>query len=80
MSDLYFCPIVGEIESGEHGGFKDGTCCAHPDKHVYLGYSTPGIEAISQYLSDKAREEYRGAGPDLSNLGQVAVTSRPSRR
>lgn len=79
MSDLYFCPIVGEIESGEHGGFKGGTCCAHPDKHVYLGYSTPGIEAISQYLSDKTREEYRGAGPDLSdwNSPEDAVYDTP---
>jgi hypothetical protein len=56
--DLYFCPTVGEIESTEHSGFKGGTCCAHPELHTYLGYSTPGIEAISQYLSDKAHEEY----------------------
>jgi hypothetical protein len=60
MSDLYFCPTVGEIESAQGSGFKGGTCCAHPELHTYLGYSTPGIEAISRYLSDKARAEYRG--------------------
>lgn len=65
-SDLYFCPTVGEIESTGGGGFKNGTCCAHPELHTYLGYSTPGIEAISQYLSDKVREQY-AAGPDLSD-------------
>lgn len=57
MSDLYFCPTVGEIESAEHGGFKGGICCTHPERHVPVEDS-PAIEAISQYLSDKAREEY----------------------
>lgn len=60
MSDLYFCPTVGEIESASGSGFKGGTCCAHPELHAYLGYSNPGIEALSQYLSDKARKEYAG--------------------
>lgn len=58
VGDLYFCPTVGEIESTGHGGFR--ICCAHPELHVYLGYSTPGIEAIAQYLSDQARDEYTG--------------------
>lgn len=57
-SDLYFCPTIGEIESAQGSGFKGGTCCAHPELHTYLGYSTPGIEAISQWLSDKARQEH----------------------
>lgn len=52
--DLYFCPTVGEIESTEHGGFD--VCCAHPELHTYLGYRTPGIDAIAVYLSDRARE------------------------
>lgn len=60
MSDLYFCPTAGEIESDTHCGLKGRTCCAHPELHAYLGYATPGIEAISQWLSDKVREEYRG--------------------
>lgn len=64
MSDLYFCPTVGEIESAQGSGFKGGTCCAHPELHTYLGYSTPGIEAISQWLSDKARQEYQEADSD----------------
>jgi hypothetical protein len=54
--DLYFCPTVGEIESATHGGFD--VCCAHPELHTYLGYSTPGIEAISDYLSEKARADF----------------------
>jgi hypothetical protein len=58
MSDLYFCPTNGEIESAQGSGFKGGTCCAHPELHTYLGYSTPGIEALSKWLSDKARAEY----------------------
>jgi hypothetical protein len=72
MSDLYFCPTVGEIESAGHSGFKGGTCCAHPELHTYIGYSTPGIEAISQYLSDKAREEYSGP---LVHPGQTDPTT-----
>lgn len=58
MSDLYFCPTVGEIESAGGGGFKNGVCCAHPELHVFIGYSNPGIDAISKWLSDKARIEY----------------------
>jgi hypothetical protein len=70
VGDLYFCPTVGEIESTGHGGFK--VCCAHPELHVYLGYSTPGIEAIAQYLSDQARDEYTGP---LIHLGQQDPTT-----
>jgi len=57
-SDLYFCPTVGEIESDRHGGFRGGTCCAHPELHVYVGKRTAAIDAISTFLSNKAREEY----------------------
>lgn len=57
-ADLYFCPTVGEIESDNHGGFRGGTCCAHPELHTYIGKETPAIQAISQWLSDKARAEY----------------------
>lgn len=54
--ELYFCPTVGEIETKSSVG--GGTCCAHPEQHVHLGYRTPGLDAISKYLSDKAREQY----------------------
>jgi hypothetical protein len=60
VSDLYFCPTVGEIESAGGGGFTNSTCCAHPELHTFIGYSTPAIDAISQYLSDRAIEQYQG--------------------
>lgn len=31
MSDLYFCPTAGEVESASHGGFD--VCCSRPDLH-----------------------------------------------
>jgi hypothetical protein len=31
MSDLYFCPTAGEVESARHGGFD--VCCAAPELH-----------------------------------------------
>lgn len=53
--EVYFCPTSGEIESVTHGSFLQ--CCDRPDMHTYLGYPTPGIEAVSLYLSDKNREK-----------------------
>lgn len=72
-NDLYFCPTVGEIESHSGGGFTGGTCCAHPDTHVYLGRDTPGIQAISSWLSEKAKADYAKARQDA----KVASSEHP---
>jgi hypothetical protein len=55
--EVYFCPTVGEIESATHGGFT--RCCSHPELHAYLGYPTPGIDAISDWLSKRAIADFK---------------------
>jgi hypothetical protein len=32
MSEVYYCPTVGEVEQYPDGGFD--MCCAAPDRHV----------------------------------------------
>lgn len=55
--EVYFCPTSGEIEPTTGGGFD--VCCAHPELHAYLGYRTPGIDAISTWLSERAKKEHK---------------------
>lgn len=65
---LYVCPTALEVESSCHGGFDQ--CCDRPDLHVPLP-DGPGAEALSQALSDAAKERYTlaakpaGPAPDL---------------
>lgn len=61
MSNLYFCPTVGEIESESGGGFRNCTCCEHPELHTYLGRRTAGIDAISDWLSEKAKTDFKNS-------------------
>ncbi len=55
--ELFFCPTVGEIESAGHGGFASGVCCDHPELHMAVP-DTPVIQAISRYLSERAKADY----------------------
>lgn len=80
--DLYFCPASREVECATGGGFS--ACCDRPQEHLAMP-DTPGTAAVSEALSEAARERFQlaelmklrtGAGFTMEALARKILEKR----